>query len=76
MQRKVLIKHPDLGGRPKTFDVTAVTLGELKTELSSLNWNNIEIMDRANHCQLQDDDAILHEKDFILFCYPQRVTNG
>jgi len=54
----------------------ARTFGELKAELTAVNWNGMRVVERSKKVTLQVDDAILPAGDFQLFLVPEKVKSG
>lgn len=54
----------------------ARTFGELKAELSDINFDGMRVVERITKNTLQMDDAILPATDFVLFVVPEKVKSG
>ena len=75
MSRNIKIK---VGTQTSLIKVTtsASTLGELKKELTNVNWKNTTVIDRDSKASYVLDDAALPVVDCTLFVMPMEAKSG
>jgi hypothetical protein len=59
---------------PSEFMSDAVTYGEIKNQISSVN--GMKVVIRETKVTLEDDGAILPSGDFTIFLFPEKVKSG
>lgn len=57
-------------------EVEARTFGELKNELSDINFDGMRVVERSTKNTIEMDEAILPATDFLLFVVPEKVKSG
>jgi len=74
MKRTVKIRMD--GGNVSTVETEATTFGELKAQLTDVNFSNQKAIVRQTRVTLEDDEAHLPTTPFSLFLYPVKIKAG
>lgn len=75
MERTIKLK---IDGQEQLLVVksSARTIGELKNEVTSVNWKNTAVIDRASKNMLAVDESLLPAEECLLFVMPQKSKSG